>query len=158
MPELESTCDLGSKTLFPTRSFTLEHRFAFDSRVPASSLMIHKLLTTAREALPCQPELFGIDQTGHPEAQSQPVSTPNSPQTPPRTGTLLRSGTCVPQRCIAAVANFLEAAVQQATYPILTHIHKWVVCECYLTQNKQKLSKSPKIISVTKVNFSPIAD
>ena len=37
MPELESTCDCGSKTLFLTRSFTLEHRFAFDSRVPASS-------------------------------------------------------------------------------------------------------------------------
>ena len=37
MPELESTCDLRSKTLFSTRSFTPEHRFAFDSRVPASS-------------------------------------------------------------------------------------------------------------------------
>ena len=37
MPELESPCDCGSKTLFLTRSFTPEHRFAFDSRVPASS-------------------------------------------------------------------------------------------------------------------------
>ena len=37
MPELDSTCNSGSNTLFLTRSFTLEHRFAFDSRVPASS-------------------------------------------------------------------------------------------------------------------------
>ena len=52
MPELESTCDLGSKTLFPTRSFTLEHRFAFDSRVPASSCVQYsrtaKLLVIAQ--------------------------------------------------------------------------------------------------------------
>ena len=51
-PELESTCDLGSKTLFPTRSFTLEHRFAFDSRVPASSCVQYsrtaKLLVIAQ--------------------------------------------------------------------------------------------------------------
>ena len=32
MPELDSTCDLGSRAPFPACSFTLEHRFAFDSR------------------------------------------------------------------------------------------------------------------------------
>ena len=38
MPELESPCDCGSNTLFSKkRSFAPEHRFAFDSRVPASS-------------------------------------------------------------------------------------------------------------------------
>ena len=51
-PELESTCDLGSKTLFPTRSFAPEHRFAFDSRVPASSCVQYsrtaKLLVIAQ--------------------------------------------------------------------------------------------------------------
>ena len=52
MPELESTCDLRSKTLFSTRSFTPEHRFAFDSRVPASSCVQYsrtaKLLVIAQ--------------------------------------------------------------------------------------------------------------
>ena len=64
MPELESTCDLRSKTLFSTRSFTPEHRFAFDSRVPASSCVQYsrtaKLLVI--ESLRCssQTNMSGI--------------------------------------------------------------------------------------------------
>ena len=52
MPELESPCDCGSKTLFSKRSFAPEHRFAFDSRVPASSCVQYsrtaKLLVIAQ--------------------------------------------------------------------------------------------------------------
>ena len=63
-PELESPCDCGSKTLFSKRSFTLEHRFAFDSRVPASSCVQYsrtaKLLVI--ESLRCssQTNMSGI--------------------------------------------------------------------------------------------------
>ena len=64
MPELESPCDSGSKTLFPTQSFTPEHRFAFDSRVPASScvqILSHCKVASNRVTAVLQP----IEHVGH---------------------------------------------------------------------------------------------
>jgi len=64
MPELESPCDSGSKILFPTQSFTPEHRFAFDSRVPASSCVQYsrtaKLLVIASLRCSSQTNMSGI--------------------------------------------------------------------------------------------------
>ena len=64
MPELESPCDSGSKALFQKRSFTLQHRFAIDSRVPASScvqILPHCKVASNRVTAVLQP----IEHVGH---------------------------------------------------------------------------------------------